>query len=280
MINSTNPLIKHFRQPQLYIKLPSQGKWYKPGSIDLPVTKELPVYAMTAKDEITAKTPDALMTGQSVVDIIHSCVPNIKNAWELPVIDLDQVLISIRRATYGNGMDFITVCPHCQKKNENVLNLELLLNANFVPNFEESITIDGLEYYIQPQTFRQFNNANIKKFEIQRVIALMMDNNIPEKDRIEQVQHALKDLLDLTAESVISSIVAIKTEDGVIVDHREHIAEFIKNCKKEVWETLRNKITAFNDDSPTKNLKLTCLQDDCKKDYSTPLIFDMANFFV
>ena len=56
----------------------------------MPENRELPVYPMTAIDEITYRTPDALFNGQAVVNVIHSCVPNIKNAWEIPGTDLDR----------------------------------------------------------------------------------------------------------------------------------------------------------------------------------------------
>ena len=36
-INNANPLVKHFRQPALYIKLTSEGKFWKEGSLELPV---------------------------------------------------------------------------------------------------------------------------------------------------------------------------------------------------------------------------------------------------
>ena len=70
-----NPLKKHLRQPKIYIKLPSQGKYWHPNAIDFPESGELPVYAMTARDEITFKTPDALLNGQATVDVIQSCMP-------------------------------------------------------------------------------------------------------------------------------------------------------------------------------------------------------------
>ena len=49
---NTNPLKQYFRRPAIYIKLPSEGKYYPEGTIDLPDNKELPVYPMTAIDEI------------------------------------------------------------------------------------------------------------------------------------------------------------------------------------------------------------------------------------
>ncbi len=98
---SSNPLAKHFRQPKLYVNLPSGGMFYPQGSLEPTETGEFPVYAMTAKDELMFKTPDALLNGQSTVSVIQSCIPNIKNAWHIPSIDIDAILVAIRMATYG-----------------------------------------------------------------------------------------------------------------------------------------------------------------------------------
>ena len=103
-IKRQNPLAKHFRQPILYISLPSQGKWYPADALDVPVNGQLPIYAMTAKDEITMKTPDALLNGASTAHVIESCCPGIKDPWKMPTVDLDTILIAIRLATYGEMM--------------------------------------------------------------------------------------------------------------------------------------------------------------------------------
>ena len=78
MTNETNPLAAHFRQPKLYMKLPSGGLFNTDDDLDFPENKEVAIFPMTAKDEIKFKTPDALMNGQGVVDVIQSCMPNIK----------------------------------------------------------------------------------------------------------------------------------------------------------------------------------------------------------
>lgn len=95
---NNNPLKQYFRRPAIYLKLPSEGKYYPIDAIDLPDNKELPVYPMTAIDEITSKTPDALYSGVAISEIIKSCVPNIKDPWSIPTIDLDAILIEIGRA--------------------------------------------------------------------------------------------------------------------------------------------------------------------------------------
>ena len=115
---TANPLSKYFRQPAIYMDLPSRGKYWPDGTLDLPVTGKLAVYPMTTRDEITLRTPDALMNGTSVVDVIQSCCPSITNAWRMPSVDVDAVLIGIRIASYGNEMDFDTRCPYCKAENK------------------------------------------------------------------------------------------------------------------------------------------------------------------
>ena len=48
---------------------------------------------------------DALLNGQSVVDVVQSCVPSIKNAWAVPTIDMDALLVAIRMATFGEKLE-------------------------------------------------------------------------------------------------------------------------------------------------------------------------------
>ena len=108
-----NPLSGFFRQPKIYVRLPSKGKFYPDGSLDASADGQYPVYAMTAKDELMFKTPDALLSGQSTVELIKSCIPAILDPWSMPSIDLDFALIAIRIATYGDKMEVGCNCPHC-----------------------------------------------------------------------------------------------------------------------------------------------------------------------
>ena len=104
MPENTNPLNKYFRQSAVYISLPTGGN-YAPTVLEKSQTGEIGVMPMTARDEIKFKTPDALMNGQGVVDVVESCIPQIKDAWQISNYDLDTILIAIRIATYGETMD-------------------------------------------------------------------------------------------------------------------------------------------------------------------------------
>ena len=91
MVENTNPLNKYYRQPSIYITLPTKGRYYSADVYTPTQTGEIPVLPMTAKDEIAFKTPDAMLNGQATVDVIKSCCPNILNPWQLTNYDLDTV---------------------------------------------------------------------------------------------------------------------------------------------------------------------------------------------
>ena len=85
-MNENNPLRQFFRRPAVHISLPSGGESYGPEDIEWPDEgKELPVYPMTAIDEITTKTPDALFNGEATFSLISSCAPDIGDPREMPV---------------------------------------------------------------------------------------------------------------------------------------------------------------------------------------------------
>ena len=74
-----NPLSQYFRQPGAYVKLPTQGYWYKDGSIQLTQEGEVAVYPLSAIDDILLNTPDAMLNGQALEKVLKNCVPDIKD---------------------------------------------------------------------------------------------------------------------------------------------------------------------------------------------------------
>lgn len=275
---NTNPLKKYYRQPQLYIKLPSKGEWWPEGSLSKTVTNEYAVFAMTARDELALKTPDALLNGQSTVDVIQSCVPNIKNAWHTPICDIDHILIAIRLATYGEGMDFVSICPHCKHKNEHTLNLQLLLDKfTDLPSWNKTIQINDLLISLKPESYKTFNNKSIKTFEEQRVLQMINQDGLTEVEKLDKFKELFKNLLKLTVEQVAGNINYIKLDANTVVDNEVFINEYFQNCDRLVWNTVNDAITEIKSKTPTNNMDLTC--EECKKEYKTPLTFEMSNFF-
>ena len=110
---SNNPLKQYFRRPSIYLKLPSGGEGYDPEVLTMSETGELPIYPMTAIDEITVRTPDALYNGLAIVELIKSCVPAIKDPWQIKSIDVDAILLAIKSCSQGNDLEVESICPAC-----------------------------------------------------------------------------------------------------------------------------------------------------------------------
>lgn len=275
-VNSNNPLLKHFRQPAIYLRLPSGGRFWNPKSLDLPESNDVPIYPMTIKDEITIKTPDALMNGQGVVDVIQSCCPSIKNAWDVPSVDLDAIFIAIRIASYGPDMDIDTVCPHCQEENRHVVKLVELLDGIRSPDYS-AVELDDLVFEFKPQTFKNYNDANLVGYEQQKLIAAITNSELSDDQKVEQFNTIFPRLTDMNATNVVNNIQAIIT-NGTQVTDRHHIKEFIVNCDRKTFAEIKETVDRLSEEIKIKPLAAQCAS--CTKEYVQELTFDQANFFV
>jgi hypothetical protein len=275
---ASNPLFKHFRQPAIYLKLPSGGQYYAEGSIDFPVTGEIPVYPMTVKDELTLKTPDALLNGQGMVDIIQSCCPNIKNAWQVPAVDVDPLFIAIRIASYGHAMDINTECPHCKHGNEHALDLRVILADAKRADFTKPAFINNLKFQFKPQLYKDINDVNLINFEEQRLIDGIINNpDLTDEQKGAMFKESFERLKTMNINTLVVSIESITTEDEVVVTDPKMIAEFIENSSREVYTELKDRITKLIGNNKLQPITLQC--EECTKEYTNNLEFDQSNFF-
>ena len=271
-----NPLAKHFRQPSVYLKLPSQGKYYPQNGLELSVTGDIPVYPMTVKDELTLKTPDALMNGEGMANVLRSCCPSIKDPWAIPAVDLDAIFIAIRLASYNKGMDIRTECPHCKASNEHTVDLTNLLENIEPADYNEILEIDGLYIKFKPQTYRDVNKLNLATFEQRKLVANIVDADIPDDEKKRLFDESFKKITNLNVSMLVDSFESI-TADGDVVTNTEQINEFLSNCSRQTYNTIKDKIQSLAEQNNLKPVTLTC--SDCEKSYEAPLVFDQSNFF-
>lgn len=276
-MSQSNPLAKHFRQPAIFLKLPSQGKYWKEGSIDLPVTGDLPVYPMTTKDEITLRTPDALLNGQGVVDVIQSCCPNIKNAWEMPNNEADPILIALRIASYGSTMSINTNCSHCNAENRYDVDLNQVLDTVRFPNFEQKLTQDGLTFKFKPQTYLTANKANLAAFEEQKLLEILLQQSTEDDKKLAEFNTRLQKLNELNVDLLAESVEYIQTEEGEKVVNTQFIKEFFDNANSATVKEVQKSINEINKQSQIPNMRVVC--DSCEKDYEVSLEFNYSSFF-
>jgi len=277
-----NPLQKYYRQPKLYFELPSKGRFYPQGVLQPSETGEYPVYSMTAKDELAFKTPDALINGQSTVDVIQSCIPNIKNAWEMPSLDLDAALIAIRIATYGETMALTTKVPGIDEDREFTVDLREIISRFVNVEFEDTVYVDDLIIKIRPMTYKEYTQTSLKTFEEQRVFSIVNDDDMSEEEKINKFTATFKRLTEMTVGMVISSIASIQVGEDVVTDQNQ-IKEFIQNADKKFYTTIVNHVTAQKEKYSVPPMKVVTDVDDREKgapeNFEVPIVFDQANFF-
>lgn len=280
----SNPLMSFMRHPKIYIKLPSNGEYWPEGSLDMPENFEIPIYSMTAKDEIMLKVPDALMSGQAIVNVIENCVPNIKNAWHMPSIDLDVILIAIRLATYGEFMK-LPLNLNSDLNFEYQVDLrqvldKLILDINWNPiiALDENITI-----YVQPLNYKHISDGAIKTFETQKIIDAVNNQSLSDEEKLKIYNENFKKLTDIRIGIVQNSIFKIDSSNGS-TENREHIEEFINNIDKNMFDVIQNHLEKLKEINSIKPLKIEVTEDmkstGITEDFiEVPLIFDPSTFF-
>jgi hypothetical protein len=275
---SNNPLSKFFRQPAIYIRLPSQGQYWLPGSIDYPVNGEIPVLPMTAIDEISYRTPDALFNGEAVVGVIKSCVPNIKQAWAVPAPDVDVLLIAIRIASYGHEMDIGSACPACGEEHDFGLDLRGIVDRLKSSDYAKPLTQGDLTFHFRPLNYREMVNNSLQQFEQQKTLQMVNESTeLAEKDKIEKMNAMMKTLVEVTVKAISQSITEIRTP-AAIVTEQEHIEEFIVNCDRAIFNNIRDFVIKLRESSEIQPLDIAC--PSCTHQYRQMFTLDMSNFFV
>ena len=275
----TNPLTKFFRQPAIYFMPPSGGKWWPEGSLIEPETGELPVYPMTSKDEIILRTPDALMNGQGIVDVIKSCVPHIIDPWKMPAVDVDATLIAMRIASYGHNMDFESKCPHCGESHTYGMDLRNMLEQVKCPDYDSDYKFETLTVKFHPQQYFGISRANKINFEVQKLnqaLETMESNDATSQVVTDQMNR----LIDLNYEILAECTEYIyeSTAPEQKVADKAFILEFYKNADAKIVGVIQDKFAEIAATGRIPAQKVNC--GSCSGAIEMDIIFDYSNFFV
>lgn len=270
-----NPLKQYFRRPSIYLKLPSRGVGYDHTVLTIPESGELPIYPMTALDEITAKTPDALYNGMAVCDIIKSCVPSIKDPWKINNLDMDAILVAIRIATNGNEMEIESTCPSCNEESKYGVNLSRILGNFVAGDYDQLLTINELKIKFKPMNYREVTNSSVKQFEIQKALQnLQLIEN--EDERTSKSTELLKLITNSTMDVMANTIEYIQTPDTKVTE-KEFILEFIINSEKSVFELIKDTGLKLRETTQMKPLNMKCVS--CGHEYEQTFTLNISDFF-
>jgi hypothetical protein len=272
------------RQPKIYIRLPSGGEFWEQNSLEISENGEYPVYSMTAQDELKLKIPDALMNGQAVVDVIQHCMPNIKNAWNIPNIDMDVILIAIRIATYGEKMSVPVkmgedVDYEYELDLRNVID-QLMSTIGWDPVVEVN---NDLTVYVRPINYKTMTQGALQTFETQKIMQIVNDESIADDEKIRIFKESFAKLNKLTLGVITESIISVESSNGSTGD-RKHIQEFMDNVDKEIFDKVKGHIDALREQNSIKPLRIAVTEEMRNvgvtgNELEIPLNFDPSNFF-
>ena len=273
---SNNPLRQFFRQPSIYIRLPSQGRYWNSTAIVMPENGELPVYPMTAIDEISYRTPDALFNGQAVINVIQSCVPNIKDAGKIPNMDLNALMVAVRIASYGHALDINSTCTECKNEDEFSMDLRVILDSLRCPDYNETIDLGDLKITFKPSTYEEQNKSAMEQFERQKFLQQLGDGDFSEEERGRVLTESLKQITDLTMNLIGKSIAAIEVP-GTVVTDSEQIKEFLRESDRNVFKQIRDHVINLTQEAQIKPVDVECTE--CHHKYQQEINLDMTSFF-
>lgn len=270
-----NPLRQYFRRPAVYLKLPSGGESYEPGVVELPETGELPVYPMTAIDEITARTPDALFNGTAVAELIKSCIPAVKDPWKINSVDLDSILIAIKAASGGENLELDSTCPACQETATYQINLIGILASLKSGDYDKLLEIGDLKVKFKPLSYREMNAGAMGQFEVQRVF-MNLEMIEDDEQRNTASHQALEKITYLTMELIANTIEHITTPNATVTE-KEFILDFLQHCDRNVYTEIRDYNTMLKLETEIKPLTIECT--GCENKYEQPFTLNPADFF-
>jgi len=271
---SQNPLQSYFRQPKIYLKLPSLGKYTDPSSISGTV-ENLPIFGMTGMDQIIVKTPDALLNGESTVKIIQSCCPNIINAWDVSNLDIDCLLVAIRIATFGNKMNVVSSCSACNAENEYDIDLGKFLEHYASCVFDSTVIVGDLIVKLKPMTYKSVTTFSLANFSLQKQlihISSMEDG----KQKQDLLGKTFSDFAILQNQVLVDSIDQIETPNGVVTEFG-FIKEWVDNCDQQSVATIRKKMDENKESWRVPSSNAAC--SSCGHIDQLEIELDQSSFF-
>lgn len=272
---ANNPLQQYFRQPKIYISLPSQGVYYSAGVINGDPTR-LPVFGMTGMDEILFKTPDALLAGESTAKVIASCCPSITNPWEVSLLDLDLILSAVRIATFGNDLSVGHKCTNCGTEHDYSLDLNKFIEHYGSCQYDNRVVLDNLSVTIRPLNYQQNTDFALRNFGIQQKLFQIGQLTDPEaqkkanKDIFEEVTALRNEIFTAGIESIDTG--------KVVVTERAFIEEWVSNIDLALVDRIKEHVEENKNKWVPPAQQVEC--SECGHADSIRVELDQSNFFV
>ena len=273
-----NPLQGYYRHKDLYVKLPTLGKWLK-NKPNLTDDGEVGVRPMSMKDELLLSIPDALYNGQAIFELIQSVCPDIVDPYELSLPDADVILLASRASSYDKRFPVEAKCPHCEKSGMYDIDLQIVLGKVHLITEQTEIEIDDLIIELRPNTLAAVNANNIKASELARMLGSMRESEDINETLQQQYSENMAQIAAANIVLIADAIVQVTMPDGTQVTEPQHIIDWLTNSNRKTVDALQRAQTLMNVNGLPKNFDFTCANEECGETFNTSVEFNPSFFF-
>jgi hypothetical protein len=288
-MTKSNPLAKYFRVPGVHVTLPSGGRFGDHFPEEVTINGEIPVFPMTASDEVTIKNPDGLLNGFAVEKLIKSCVPSIQNVRDLPTQDTDALLLAIKLCSYGDTLEVSAKCPVCGHDNAFGVSIRDILGRMTMMEEEYPVRLnDDMVAYLRPYDFEASTKLNLAAFEETKLIQNLVAGGLDEMQRITQFNQSFEKISGINLDLLSNCVEYIQLPDSR-VDDQDDIREFILSTDNATVAKIRKAMEAFDKTGVNKEVSVVCEgvikgvdgKEDkpCGHEWTTEFAFDPSHFF-
>lgn len=272
---SENPLNNYFRKAKLTISLPSKGKFYSSESLEITDTNTYPVYPMTSSDEFLYQTPNTNADGEIVKKIIEHCIPNIKNAWEIPSIDIDIIMPAIRLATYGNLVNIKSICPNCDTDNTINFDINCIFENVKYSTYDSPLQLEEMTIWFKPVSYQKLSEKLLSNIDEENILASTDVENTEDKELLLKLQDVYAKVYELTVDTLAHNIEKICVLSTTVTDI-SLIKDWLKNCDVNTFNIVKTTIIEKKNINALKPVSIKC--KNCDHEYDQEVYLNQSNF--
>lgn len=275
-----NPLKQFYRVAKLSVRLPSRGMHYR-DEVEFNSEHEVEILPMTAADEIMLKNADALLSGQAIIDLIKSCVPQVKKPQKLLSCDIETILVGVRAASYSDDLLIKINCPACNHENSYALDFETVLNQSEELQDEYLARLpNDVCVYVKPGTFDAIMKRQKILLDNRKIQRLIEQEDISDEARLQHINSVFTKVGQLNYELIVDGIDRIEfTDDSgetVTVDNRKYIDEYVRNIDRKDVDLIEEQLKIVNSVGIARETHAVCTS--CGHEWEAPIEFNPVNF--
>lgn len=286
-MSRTNPLQNFFRKPKLSVLLPSRGRWYPKNTLTKPTVD---IYPMTAADDLRFKTNEVLLNASAISELIRSCVPDISDPDQMPVLDLDVILLAIRQASYSSTIKASVNVPNTALTLTLDLDIQDLIEnfANAAELWDEKLTLineqdERLTVILRPVTLKSMFSATRSLIRQQQATAEITMSNRQADEKIAELDDQMKSLSTVSINMVADSISEILTQDGFSIKNAGEIRQFLNQLDLAYFKAIQKHIEEQKALISFKPIQITSTAEQiaagAPETWAANIQFNINNFF-